>query len=463
MRKLISFLLLNLAVVISVFSQSGTISIEQIKEIQSSFNNDEATTAIINAVTNNKINDLTINRETFNEFDDEFKYKVSVSGITNQESSGRCWMFTSYNILRPKVMESLNISSFEFSTNYLFFWDMFEKSNFFLENIIATADKDIYDREITLLFDSPVGDGGVWSSFTNLAAKYGVIPKSVMPETYQSKNTATLNKFLNRKLREAALELRTLKSSKASDSEIEKYKLEALTDVYRILVICLGEPPTEFTWRYKDKSGNISEEKTYTPQSFYSEVVNIDLSEYIMLMDDPTREYYNLYEIENDRNVMEGKNWTYINLPASEIKPFALASIKANEAMYFSCDVAKQLNSDEGLLSVENYNYEALFGVKFDMDKKERILSRESGSTHGMALVGVDTDTDDNITKWLLENSWGATSGNAGYLTMTDEWFEEYMFRIVIKKEFIDENVLKILKKTPVILPAWDPMFLEDE
>ena len=180
-------------------------------------------------------------------------------------------------------------------------------------------------------------------------------------------------------------------------------------------------------------------------------------------MDDPSKQYYKLYEIEKDRNVMEGKNWKYINIPADEIKQFALKSIKDNEAMYFSCDVGKQLNKDEGLLDIDNYDYESLFGVKFDMNKKERILTRESGSTHGMALVGVDVDRDGKITKWLLENSWGKTSGHNGYLTMTDRWFDEYMFRVVILKRFIDEKTLKISDQESILLPPWDPMFSADE
>jgi len=462
MKQYFITVLLIISVQLFVSAQKG-LSDAQMTEIKTSFVEDKTTSALINAITNNKINDLALDRSSINDFDHEFKYKVSVSGITDQQSSGRCWMFTSMNVMRPKIMEKLNLSSFEFSTNYLYFWDIFEKSNLFLENIIETSNVDIYDREVTLLFTDPISDGGVWSSFVNLAEKYGVVPKDAMPETYQSENTSQLNNLVNRKLREIGLDLRTLKQNKEKDEVIQKAKIEGLKEIYRILALNLGVPPTEFTWRYKNKAGTISEEKTYTPMSFFNDVVSVQLSDYIMLMDDPTREYYKLYEIDNDRNVMEGKNWKYINIPAADIKPFALASLKANEAMYFSCDVGKQLNSTEGLLSLDNYDYESLFGVKFGMDKKERILSHESGSSHGMALVGVDTDSDNKITKWLLENSWGSTSGHNGYLTMTDEWFDQYMFRVVIKKDFIDEKILKVLDTKPILLPAWDPMFMMEE
>ena len=237
-----------------------------------------------------------------------------------------------------------------------------------------------------------------------------------------------------------------------------------LADIYKLLAYNLGEPPTEFEWRYKDKDGNLSQSKTYTPKSFMTETLgDIKFDDYIMLMDDPSKAYYKLYEIEKDRNVMEGKNWKFINLPAKEIKQYALKSIQNNEALYFSCDVGKQLNSEEGILDINNYDYESLFGVKFDMTKRERIISHESGSTHGMALVGADLDSEGTITKWLLENSWGIKSGNNGYLTMTDRWFDEYMFRVVVLKKFIDDKTLKILSQKPIALPPWDPMFKKDE
>jgi len=224
--------------------------------------------------------------------------------------------------------------------------------------------------------------------------------------------------------------------------------------------ISLGIPPGEFSWRFEDKDGNLSEIKTYSPLSFYNEFVNVDLSDYVMFMNDPTRDFGKVYEIEYDRHTFEGHNWKYINLEPDKIKSFAAASIKENEAMYFSCDVGKQLDKDRGYLDVNNYNYDVLFGVIFEMDKAQRIQTYESGSTHGMALVGVDIK-DGKTTKWLLENSWG-DSGFNGHLIMTDAWFDEYMFRLVIHKNFVDEETLRILETEPVMLPPWDPMFLPD-
>jgi len=236
-----------------------------------------------------------------------------------------------------------------------------------------------------------------------------------------------------------------------------------LKEIYRILVLSLGEPPETFVWQYETKDGNASEPKEYTPESFYNEIVNVELDNYVMFMNDPSREYYKLYEVEFDRNIAEGVNWKYINLPPDKIKKFAVKSIQNNEAMYFSCDVGKQFDSKEGFLDIDLYDYNDLMGVNFDMDKSERIQSFESGSSHGMALIGVNVLPDGKTDKWLLENSWGADRGHKGYLTMTDRWFDEYMFRLVVNKKYIDIDILKILNENPILLPPWDPMFAPEE
>jgi len=443
----------------TMFMAQGKITPKQLSEIRNSFKLTPTQKAIINAVTKNGITKSAFDRTNAGKTDHFFKYRVDVKGITNQKSSGRCWMFTSMNMIRPKIIKNLNLSGFEFSTNYLFFWDQFEKSNFTLQNFIDTRNKKFDDKRVEILFKSPIGDGGVWSMFADISQKYGLVPKEVMPETYNSEKTSTMRKFLKRKLREGGLTIRTAHKNKKSVSELEQIKINILKDIYRILVVSLGEPPVEFQWRYKSKDNKISELKTYTPLSFFKKYAESQFENYVMLMDDPTRPYYKLYEIENDRDLYEGKNWKYINLPADQIKKYAIASIKANEAMYFSCDVGKQLDRKKGVLSLDNYDYESLFGVKFGMSKKERILTRESGSSHGMALVGVDINAEGKPVQWLLENSWGKTSGHNGYLTMTDKWFDEYMFRIVVLKKFVDKKTLELLKSEVEMLPPWDPMF----
>lgn len=463
MRKL--FTLLFLALSVMAMAQKGSITPTELEKIKQSYQADDPSTkALTNALTNNSVKDLVLSRENLSGLDHHFKYKVEVWGITDQKSSGRCWMFTSMNVLRPMVIEKYKLKHFEFSQNYLYFWDIFEKANLYLEAQIKYAAEPMDNKYVTWLFKSPVGDGGVWNSFTNLADKYGLVPKEIMPETKTSENTRWMIRIINRKLRENGLIIRDLAAQKMKYKDLEKRKVEMLGDIYRILALNLGEPPTNFTYRFVDKEGNLGEYIEYTPKNFMKEVLgDIDFTQHVMLMNDPTRDYYKMYEIEYDRNVMEGRNWLYLNLPNNEIKKFAIESIKNNRAMYASCDVGKQLNNDIGFSDVHNYDFESLYGVKFGMDKAQRIQSRESGSSHGMALIAVDVDNNEQPLKWQFENSWGSKSGHNGYLTFSDDWFNQYMFRVVVLKDFLDEKTLKMLDQKPTMLPPWDPMFKADE
>jgi bleomycin hydrolase len=289
--------------------------------------------------------------------------------------------------------------------------------------------------------------------------KYGVVPREVMPETFQSENTSQMAMILKWKLREYALELRTLKANKAMER-----KEAMLTEIYRILVECLGVPPTEFEWTRYDKSGKAVSTKKYTPKSFYEEYIGDDLeNNYIMVMNDPSREYGKVYEIEYDRHVYDGENWLYINLPIERVKELAIASIKDNTAMYFSCDVGKFMDRKKGTLDVKNMDYASLFRTEFPMDKKQRIQTFSSGSSHAMTLIAVDLDEAGQPKKWMVENSWGASSGYQGNLIMTDEWFNEYMFRVVIEKKYVPADIMKMLEQKPIMLPSWDPMFAPEE
>lgn len=432
---------------------------EDLREIRGSFVKDAPTKAAQNILTQNaNISANAIDLERNNEIDHFFKYRVKVSGITNQKQSGRCWMFTSMNALRPSIMEKFDIKNFDFSHNYLYFWDMFEKSNLFLENIIATKDKPMDDRAVSYLFSSPVGDGGVWNLYLNVAKKYGVVPKEVMPETAHSENTTQLLRLMKESLRRSGYNLREMAVNGAKSKDLQVAKKEALKDIYRLLALCLGEPPTDFTWRYKDKTGKIVTLES-TPNEFYRSITPEDYNpeNYIMIMNDPTREYYKIYEIDNYKNTIEGINWIYLNLPIEDIKTAALESIKNNEAMYSSSDVGKFLNREKGILDPKLYDYESLLGIKLDMEKKARILTRQSGSSHAMLLIGCDTDQDGKPVKWEFENSWGMT-GNNGYLTFTDEWFNEYIFRVVIHRRFLDDKAIKSLDQKPIKLPMWDYM-----
>jgi bleomycin hydrolase len=428
--------------------------------LKSGFKKDAYTKAMQNALSSNDITKLAWNRDNVGTTDHLFTYRVDVSGITDQKSSGRCWMFSSLNLFRPMAMKQFNVAEFEFSENYLYFFDLIEKSNLFLNNISNSASLPIDNEKVKWYLKSPVDDGGQWINFVNLAKKYGMVPKDAMEETNSSENTSQMTRFINTKLREDALEIREMVAANADQKKLTARKLEMLSEIYRMLALNLGEPPSEFQWRYKAKDKKISEVKTWTPLSFMAVVFGeTKLDDYVMVMNDPTRPFWKHYEVENYRNTQEGSNWHYVNLPNEDIKEFCIASIKDNQGLYASCDVGKQLRREVGILDVDNFDYESVYGVKFGMNKAQRILTGESGSSHGMALIAVDVDSLQKPVKWQFENSWGASSGEKGYLTFTDAWFNEYMFRFVVNKKYLSEKVLEIYGQKPEMLPPWDPMF----
>ncbi|MPM02738.1 Aminopeptidase C [bioreactor metagenome] len=457
--RIIVFLMLMLPMLAS----AQNISSDVLKKLQDNFNASKPDKAVMNALTSNDLKSLTLDNSNSVKPDSYFKYRVKSAGITDQKSSGRCWLFASLNVYRPMVITKYNLADFEFSQNYLFFYDQLEKANLFLEGIIETADKPLDDRKVEWLLKNAIGDGGVWGGFANLVNKYGLVPAEIMPETKSSNDTRYMSSVLTTLLRQDALKLREAIKAKKSAAEIQQMKIAMLSDVYKVLVYNLGEPPATFKYRFIDKNKTAGEYKEYTPVSFFKEVLDINTADYIMFMDDPSREYYKLYEIQYDRNVQEGTNWKYINIPVAELKAMALESIKAGEAMYFSCDVGKQYDKNSSTLDMQNYDYESLYGIDFTMDKKQRIETFESGSTHGMTLVAADVDESEKPVKWLLENSWGSIGFDGGHLIMTDQWFNEYMFRLVINKKYVPENIQEILKQKSILLPPWDPMFMEDK
>ncbi|HBZ65628.1 MAG TPA: aminopeptidase [Bacteroidales bacterium] len=437
---------------------AGSITPEMLAAFRAETAMQPSVKAIRNAVTSGNVRQLVQNNENRGRVDDFFTYKVKVEGISDQKSSGRCWLFASLNAMRGLVIEKHKMKSFFFSQNYSFFFDQLEKSNLFLEEIIHTANLPLSDRKVEWLLKNPAADGGVWSSFVNIVEKYGVVPASVMPDTKQAENTGSINNVLSTLLRSDALKLRSMVAARLKPADVQKTKTAMLSEVYRVLSVSLGEPPLEFSWRFEDKDGKVSELMTYTPQSFYKEFIDVDLHDYVQLMDDPSREYNKVFEIEYDRNTYEGVNWKYLNIPVDQMKASAVASIRAGEAMYYSCDVGKQLDRENGILDLGNYDTESLFGITLPMTKKERIQTFESSSSHGMSLCGVDLDEKGNPVKWLVENSWGKT-GHDGFLIMTDRWFDAYMFRLIIHKKYVDPQILKLFDQPAILLPAWDPMF----
>ena len=459
MKKHIIFVFILMVAMAAGAQNNGGISAEMMNRIKQSYQSTPETRAIRNALGNNSIDQLAVNQANRANFDTHFSHKVLSKGITNQQSSGRCWLFTGLNVLRSQMINKYHLDKMEFSQNYVFFYDQLEKANLFLQGIIDTADRPMSDKTVDWLFQHPLNDGGQFTGVSDLIEKYGVVPKEVMPETYSSDNTGKMRSLISLKLKEFGLRLREAVAQKTGKSDIQKQKTEMMGTVYRMLAIMLGEPVEKFTWCLKDGPA-----KEYTPQSFYKEYLGNDLkNDYIMLMNDPSREYYKCYEIEYDRHVYDGNNWKYVNLPIEDIKEVAIASIKDSTMMYFSCDVGKFLDRKRGLLDINNFDYGDLMGTTFKMNKKERIQTYASMSSHAMTLMAVDLDANGTPKKWMVENSWGANNGHDGHLIMTDEWFNEYMFRLVAQKKYVSQKIQDILKQKPIMLPAWDPMFLEDE
>ncbi len=353
----------------------------------------------------------------------------------------------------------------EFSHDYLFFYDQLEKANLMLQGIIDTAKKPVDDTRVQFFFKNPLNDGGTFCGISDLADKYGLVPKSVQPETYSAENTSRMSGMIASKLREYGLELRQMVADGKKATAINARKTEMLATVYHMLSLTLGAPVKQFSYAFKNKDGKtVGETRTYTPTEFYKTTVGNPISgSFIMVMNDPRRPYYKTYEVEYDRHTYDGQNWKYLNLPMDDIENLAIASIKDGRKMYSSYDVGKQLDRERGYLDTENYDYASLFGTTFGMDKAQRITTFDSGSTHAMTLTAVDLDANGKAKKWKVENSWGASYGQAGCLIMTDRWFREYMFRLVVDKKYVPEETLRQYEQKPVMVMPEDPLFSTDD
>ena len=466
MRKntIIAALALTMALQADAQTQ-GSITPEMLAKIQKEQKLTAAENALANAIAANAIDDLAKNRKAAHQLDTHFSIETPEQSITNQKSSGRCWMFSGMNVLRADFARRTDSLRVDFSQAYLFFYDQLEKANLFLQGVVNTAKKPIDDPQVQFFFKSPINDGGTFCGVADLTEKYGLVPKQVMPESFSSDNTSKMASLLKSRLREDGLTLIKMLAEGKKNADIEKAKTGMLATIYRMLALTIGEPPTEFTYAHVDKKGNsVGETKTYTPQEFYKEVVGEKLNgTFIMAMNDPRRPYYKTYEVELDRHTYDGHNWKYINLPMDDIEQMAIASLKDGKKMYSSYDVAKMLDRKRGYGDTENFDYGSLLGTSFNMTKAERISTFDSGSTHAMTLTAVDLDKDGKATKWKVENSWGADWGQKGCMIMSDRWVREYMFRLVIDKKYVPETILKQYEQKPTMVTYDDPLFGEDQ
>jgi bleomycin hydrolase len=455
--SLVMILALGSGVIGAEPQNEGALSSDIINQVRQSFNLDPATRALMNALTNNDIKKLAVNREKRMAHDDIFNHRIETKGITNQKKSGRCWLFAAFNVMRPQVMEKYKLKKFEFSQSYLFFWDKFEKANLFLELIIEMRDRDPLDRELQMVLESPFPDGGLWIYAVELIEKYGAVPKSVMPESEQTDNTGMMDRIVSRKLRKDASILREMSRNKATVSDLRARKVEMLKDVYKMLVLNMGVPPTGFQWRYETKDSIVSQVKSYTPKGFFEEVVNSNLRDYVPIYNHPLHPYDRLYQMRLNRNMYDRPDNIFLNLDTQRMRELALKQLLDDQPVYFACDVSKEDNYELGIMSPKIYDYDSFYGLDLSMSKADKFRYHESHSTHAMVFVGVDT-LDGKPAKWLVENSWGNERGDKGYWTMYDEWFDEYVYKVIIHKKHLPDQILDVMKTEPVILPPWDPM-----
>ena len=448
----------------TVNAQTGGISSKMLGEIQKQNKMTPAENALANAIAANSIDNLAQNRNNAAELDTYFSVETPKQTITDQKSSGRCWMFSGMNVLRANFAKRTDSLRVEFSQAYLFFYDQLEKANLFLQGVIDTGKKPIDDQRVQFFFKNPINDGGTFCGVADLTEKYGLVPKQVMPESYSSDNTSKMARLISSRLREDGLILRKMVAEGKKAADIEKAKTEMLATVYRMLALTIGEPPTQFTYAHRNKDGKaVGDPKTYTPQEFFKEVVGDKLNgTFIMVMNDPRRPYYKTYEVELDRHTYDGHNWKYLNLPMDDIEQLAIASLKDGRKLYSSYDVGKMLDRKRGYGDTENFDYGSLMGTTFGMNKAERISTFDSGSTHAMTLTAVDLDANGKAKKWKVENSWGASWGQQGCMIMSDRWFREYMFRLVVDKKYVSEELLKLNEQKPVMVTPEDPLFINE-
>ena len=416
--------------------------------------------AIENAVTHNGLLKSIETRQSEVENDHVFSIDLTKDEVSNQKASGRCWMFAALNTFRHKLISDFKLESFELSQAHTFFWDKYEKSNWFLEQIIATADQEIGSRKVKFLLDTPQQDGGQWDMVVSLFEKYGVVPKSVYPESVASSNSRELNQYLNKLLRQDAQILRDLIAGGADQAAVQAKKEELLQEIFNYLAMTLGLPPRQFDFAYRDKDDNYQSEKNITPQAFFEKYVGLKLSDYVSVINAPTADkpYGKSYTVEMLGNVVGAPSVRYINLPMDRFKELAIAQMKSGETVWFGSDVGQVSDRQKGILATNVYDFTASMDINLTQDKAGRLDYSESLMTHAMVLTGVDLDADDKPVKWKVENSWGDKVGQKGYFVASDAWMDEYTYQIVVRKDFLTAEELAAYEAEPQVLAPWDPM-----
>tara|TARA_B100000902_G_scaffold5967_1_gene7799 strand:+ start:1406 stop:2731 length:1326 start_codon:yes stop_codon:yes gene_type:complete len=435
----------------------GQITKKQIEAMRAEFNDDPSAKIAQNAVTGNNVASVSLRRDLVQEVDFSFSTKLDDWKATNQKSSGRCWLFATLNLFRPGTMKKMNVKEFEFSQAHIHFWDKFERSNHFLEAIIETSDRSVDDRTIHFLLSDPIGDGGQWNMAMNLIRKHGLVPKTAYPESNSSSSTRWMNSILKDILRSTASEIRGIINSGGSDEDARTHKDSRMKDIWRVLCIHLGTPPESFDWQWRDKDKEFHRRGKITPQEFAKEFVDIDWEDYVCIVNDPRNEYYQTYTVDYLQNVAGGPPVVYLNVPSDEMKSITQKILEDGLPVWMGCDVGKQMDRKRGLWDANLFETSELYGVNYGMDKADRLRHGQTMMTHAMLFTGVDV-VDGKPRRWRVENSWGDDSGEKGFYTMNDNWYDEHMFEIATPKKYLNAKMLKGLETVPMVLDAWDPM-----
>ena len=435
----------------------GEITKKQIDKMRKEFESDSSARVAQNAVTSNNLSSVTLRRDLVQEIDFTFSTKLDEWRATNQKSSGRCWLFATLNLFRPGTMKKLNVKEFEFSQAHIHFWDKFERSNHFLEAIIETSGRPLDDRTIHFLLSDPIGDGGQWNMAMNLIRKHGLVPKSAYPESNSSSSTRWMNSILKDILRSSASEIRGILDSGGSEKEARSHKESRMEDIWRVLCIHLGTPPESFDWQWRDKDKEFHRRGKMTPQQFADEFVDVEWEEYVCIVNDPRNEYYQTYTVDYLQNVAGGPPVVYLNVPSDEMKSITQEILEDGMPVWMGCDVGKQMDRKRGLWDANLFETNELYGVDYGMSKADRLRYGQTMMTHAMLFTGVDV-YEGKPRRWRVENSWGDDSGQKGFYTMNDNWYDEHMFEIASPKKYLTEKMVEGLETVPIVLEAWDPM-----
>jgi len=435
----------------------GTLSTGDLEQFRKALFANPAYRLAQNAVTRVAVDDVAINREILNNTSHSLSTHLDDWKVTNQESSGRCWLFAGLNLLRVGAMNKMGLKDFEFSQNYAMFWDKVERANYFLEAIIENANRDVDDRTVAFLLESVADDGGQWNMFVAIVNKHGLVPKAVMPETHSSAKTARMNSVLRNLLRQGAKSVREASARGIDEARAEKSAI--LGVIYRVLCIHLGTPPDSFDWQWTDKDREFHRDGTLTPQEFAVKYVDLPINDYTCLVHDPraSSPTGKTFTVEYLGNVLGALPVTYLNVDISVLKNITSQTLQGGEPVWFGCDVAKMMSNEYGVWDANLYDLPSVYDTAFALDKADRLVYHESQMTHAMLFTGVDV-VDGAPRRWRVENSWGADKGKDGFYTMNDSWFDEYVFEIAARRDLLPDELQHALREAPIVLPAWDPM-----